>query len=110
MGCDWTKTMRESIRPYAPSDHDLKVEPIKPKIQNSAKIELMIEVPVCIIDEIDFEQLQKHVALGIKKEGDEFFMRNSAACKGKQGPEAAQAANAILRAYDSAKIKLRVLE
>jgi hypothetical protein len=109
-GCDWTKTMKESIRPWTPPKYNPSVEPVKPKIQNPAKIEVMIETSDTVIDEIDIAQLREYVIIALEKERDEFFLRNSAACKGKSGPEASQDANKILSAFDSAKVELKVLK
>jgi len=107
VGCDWTQTMRESIRSFVPPDHDVNSEPVAPKIKKLATIELAIEVPDIIAHELNFDRIQEYVALAFKKEGDEYFQRNSAACKGKEGKAAARRANAALRAYDSAKVSFK---
>ena len=107
MGCDWTQTMRESIRSFVPPDHDINSKPVEPKIKKLATIELVIEVPDIITSELDFDRIQEHVALAFKKEGDEYFQRNSAACKGKEGKEVARRANTLLRAYDSVNVRLK---
>tara|TARA_Y100000034_G_scaffold4132_1_gene4871 strand:- start:699 stop:1004 length:306 start_codon:yes stop_codon:yes gene_type:complete len=99
--------MRESIRSFVPPGHDANSEPVEPKIKKLATIELVIEVPGIITHELDLDRIQEYVALAFKKEGDEYFQRNSAVCKGKEGKEAAQRANTLLCAYDSAKVKLK---